>query len=559
MKHGAPPLLALLATAAPLAAQSNAVPGMDVELGGLGTGLGVLQQFGQPELWGRIGDYPEGTIGVTFATTACNVGTVDVAWEQAKGTPMGDDHPYIASLVARESAGRMVQISDYSSVKHAYVALTDEQCGGTCNQLFPGGGGDVLGQGCSDTYDVFTNGYRYWLAPASEIDPWEGHWSPFRTHFDRGDPDVGFPENSDGERSLTEFQVANLDVLAHRVQVRDEELDVPDSDFYYQGYYVVRGEPEANRENNLRSRDLHVAFDGEWVLTDGDEESPGTVLSRWSGASISSNTNGDDDGRVYLAARVTGPVNGLYHYEYAVHNRDADRGVGELRIPLCPQSSLSGVGFRDIDTDAGNDWDIARAPSALVFSTALNPVRWNSIYNFWFDSDAAPEPGALEYAPHDPGPGASSVSIPCDLVPTGQYQFQVGAGCSFGTPPAVHADGAPAKAELGNATYAAVVTGNDPGALVLPLAGLVQGALQLGLDCELMMVGGIQLLPLVTADLDGVATVPLPIPSTPVFEGLAFTFQAASLRAAGPLSGVWDLSGAMRVRVGNGTAGCPGE
>ena len=58
----------------------------------------------------------------------------------------------------------------------------------------------------------------------------------------------------------------------------------------------------------------------------------GTVLNRWTGAEIGSNTNGDDDGRVYVGITATDLGTGMFHYEYAIHNRDNLRGIGKFTI-----------------------------------------------------------------------------------------------------------------------------------------------------------------------------------------------------------------------------------
>ena len=116
---------------------------------------------------------------------------------------------------------------------------------------------------------------------------------------------------------------------------------------------------------------------------------------------ITSNTNGNpdagpSDGRVYVAVKVTGPTNGKYHYEYAVHNRDNKGGVGVFRVPSCPSAIVSGVGFHDVDVpaSAANDWTFANNGSELTWTApAGNSLRWNMLFNFWFDSDAAPGRG----------------------------------------------------------------------------------------------------------------------------------------------------------------------
>ena len=131
-------------------AQSNAIPGLDVRLGE----LGPIQALGRRA--------EGGVNGIAFLTTACNVGTVTVPWIDGDSTvPMGDDHPWIAFLVARYDGQRLVQISDRSYVKHGFFAQSNSNC--TPCTPPPGPTGTFLGVGCSDTYGTSSNGDNFWL------------------------------------------------------------------------------------------------------------------------------------------------------------------------------------------------------------------------------------------------------------------------------------------------------------------------------------------------------------------------------------------------------------
>ena len=118
-----------------------------------------------------------------------------------------------------------------------------------------------------------------------------------------------------------------------------------------------------------------------------------------------------DDGRVFVGLSVTGPVDGFYRYEYTLHNRDNVRGIGALRIPLCPGARVRAAGFRDIDTNAANDWSATASAGELVFASLGAHQPWNTLYNFWFESDAAPGDTTLVLDEGLPGPGAPSVLV----------------------------------------------------------------------------------------------------------------------------------------------------
>lgn len=357
-------------------AQSNAIPGTDVKLGALGP----------TQVFTHQGTFPNGMIATSVATTSCNVGTVNVPWQAA----MDPDHPFISFLYARESSGRFEQISDKSYVKHGFFALSSSQCTACQNPS----DGTFLGVGCSDTYSSSNNGDNFWLGPPEEIDPWLGTWNPVCSHFDAGEPDVGPPNNCNGLRSLSQAQADALGPVGHRVQIQDADLNVAGASFYVAGQYVIEGEPSANRLNNLGSRTLLVSWTGStWSTSASGTLLEGSILKRWNSATVNSNTNGLDDGRLWVATKVTALGGGQWHYEYAVHNQDNRRGVGALRIPTAPGAVVSNVGFGDIDANVGNDWSATQVGSEFVFSTGNAPLEWNTIYNFWFDCDVAPLSG----------------------------------------------------------------------------------------------------------------------------------------------------------------------
>ncbi|HUR28240.1 MAG TPA: hypothetical protein VM509_08630 [Planctomycetota bacterium] len=387
-------LALVLGSAAPLLAQSNTIPGLDVKLGILGN----LQ------VYGHGGTFPNGYTAMAMSTTSCNVGTVDVPWLAT----MQANHPLIAFLAVRESNGRFQQISDRSYVKHGFFALSNSQCTPCQNPS----NGTFLGIGCSDTYGTGNNSDQFYLGPPSEIDPWLGTWVPACSYFDAGDPAAGAPQNCDGNRSLTSGQVSAFPFEKHRVVMKDADLNVAGATFYYQGAYVVRAEAESNRTNNMVSNRMNVSWTGSaWNLTSAGTSVEGSVLQRWSGSTLSSGANVPNDGRVYVAVKVTGPVSGVFRYEYAFHNRDNLRGIGGIHIPKSPAASVSNIGFSDIDGIPGTDWAISQSATEITVTTPNNPLAWNTIYNVWFDSNTAPLPDNVTLDEFAAGSGAPSFTV----------------------------------------------------------------------------------------------------------------------------------------------------
>jgi hypothetical protein len=371
------PLLAL-----PALAQANQNPLVDVE----------ILQVRKIQVVGRAGTYPNGASAISFESTVCNVGQVPIPWMG----PMDEDHPKFAFLVTRLFNGRMQQVSDRSYVKHGVAAGNSSNCG--CCILPPGQIGASLGVGCGDVYDVGINSLQLVLSPPDEIDPWLGTWQNACSYFDRGDPAVPPPLDCDSQRSLTQAQVAQFGPLKNRVVVDDADLDAPGALFYLQCQFVTEGEPEAARWDSLGARQFTAAFDGTtWQLSESSAFQFGSALEQWSGARVTSATNGADDGRVYVAVSVSGPTQGFYHYEYALHDRDNARAVRALHLPLCPGARVRGFGFHDVDDDASNDWTATVGSGEIVFESSTSPLRWNTIYNIWFDSDAAATPARCSW------------------------------------------------------------------------------------------------------------------------------------------------------------------
>lgn len=528
------------------AAQSNLIPGTDVA-------LGLLDDI---SAIGRQGSFPNGVSGAAMSTTSCNFGSVEVPWFAA----MDEDHPFIAFIVTREDAdGRLRQISDRSAVKHGFFALQNNQCGLGCQ---PGAGfGDYLGVGCSDTYGISTNGDKFHLGPADEVDPWLGEWDAFCSYFDLGLN----PGTCDASRSFTQSQAQSLGPVGTRINLRDQDLidTSGNATFAYQAQYVVRGEPEAVRGNNLGWKEMTAQWTGNsWDL---DEKTSafthGSILDSWNGADVHSATNGSDDGRVYVAAKVSGPRAGKWHYEYALHNRDNARGIAEVRIPFCASAPPSDFGFSDIDGDALNDWTAAIVGNELVFTApAGNGLAWNTIYNLWFDCAAAPETTQVDLVQDLPGAGAGAFSVAA-LTPTRAILSDLGPGCAAsGNPPRLVVAGANSLPELGNPTFGIGVLDQTGSAFGYLFYSPLSAATPLPPSCTAYLGGTfgieVQILSTGTASPGGATFHPLPIPNNPIYEGAELTLQALSINVGGPFAGLADLSNGARLRVGSSTSGC---
>ena len=525
-------VFAVLGLLGALSAQSNTIAGLD----------GALDLIEDPWYFGRRGAaHPNGEIGIAYSYYVCNRGTAQIQW-QGPGNgpaPMATNHPLWAFLVARESDGRMVQITDDRTyVKHASGASNSTRCTPCQNP----GTNTVLGVGCSDAYGQNTNANRFSLGPRDEIDPWLGTWNPIHSYFDRGDPDVGPPANADGVRSLSG---TFSDPVKNRVTLSEQDLMVAGR-FYYSMDFIVQGERADLRGDNIGYREMTPTWNGSvWSFPNAFPFAHGSVLSAWQGASVSSARNGNDDGTFYVAVVVTGPVAGLWHYEYAVHNVDNRRGAATLRIPLCPSIAVANAGFRDIDGDPLDDWTSSRVGGELVFSANTNALQWNQLFNFWFDCASAPVSGTVTLDEALPGTGALQVGVATQVPGTPTLVAVLGPGC--GTPlPAVSANGAPVLAN--SAFGVAVVTG--PLAPVILFASTSSGNQTLAPGCTQYLGGTSFETVFLVTDGAGRALFPVPVPSALLLDGQSMYWQAAQIVSGGVVLGGLTISNGLQTRVG---------
>jgi hypothetical protein len=518
---------------------------------------GALSSISSAQVQGRRGAaYPNGEMALAFQNNLYNPGSVPVEWRSSTTNPMSIDHPMFGFLVAREIGGRLVQISDWSYCKHAFVSTNS---GAGCQS--PPNGGAQLGVNCSDIYSSSNNGSRTYLGPPWEINPFTGVWTSVGSYFDIGDPaQAGYPAPADNVRSIN-TSVAGSDSVKNRVIIKETDIQGGvTSGLYFQIHVISQGEPIENRTNtgsytnigNTMLRPFTLTWNGtSWTGTATGSATFGTVLSGWTGATITTGQNGGGawnntfDGRFQIAVKVTGPVNGFWHYEYAVMNIDNAGGSMAFRLPVCPTARVQNIGFRDIDGNPLNDWTSSVSGGEIVWSApGGNSQRWNQLFNFWFDSDTAPAAGnaTIDQATLQPG-AALSLTVPTQ-VPTLQTAIYLGDGC--GTPSMTIAPNS--VASVGNNAWGLAVQ-SAPSTPFVIVFSLPSPSFFITPGCEVFLnvlangtVGnGI-------TDGSGQGFVALPV--NPAWAPVDANFQAASLIASPPVLGLFGLSNGLQVRFG---------
>jgi len=352
--------------------------------------LGGLNQIAQVA---HDGTYPGGTAALSMATTACNLGLTDVPWL----APMQVNHPVIAMALYRLLDGRFEQIG-VSWLKHGFYALSNDDCS-VCRHPSDG---TFLGVGCSDTYGVINNQDRNYLGPRSEVDPFTAVWTCLGSHFAGGQPDCVRRHTGSGHGPLD-----------HRLNALDSDLDLPGAAYFYEADYLVRG--DADLENNIGSRVCTMSWNGSvWQFSTPSSDNPlvnGPAINRWGDLRT---TGGVDstDGYFTLAVAVSDAGGGLYHYEYALFNRNSALGAHSFSVPV-GDAVISNLGFHDSDYDAADDWAATLDGGVLTWATddfetnpQANALGYDLLYNFRFDADAPPGDVDAEVAlfrPHVPG------------------------------------------------------------------------------------------------------------------------------------------------------------
>jgi hypothetical protein len=241
------------------------------------------------------------------------------------------------------------------------------------------------------------------------------------------------------------------------------------------------------------------------------------------------------------------------------------RAVRAFALPMCAGAQVLNAGFRDIDQDANNEWSFSSFGSQMRWETLsfglsqnANSLKWNSVFNFWFDSDAAPVPGTASLDAYRPGLGASFFGV-ATTVPAALYNVSMGPGCGSPTP-ALVATGSPARATLGNGSFGLSCSQLTPSAACWFFMSPTPANVPLGgPGCTLYLGAlpgqGLVWFP-VNANASGVAALTTPVPNLPILEGGSIYVQVAATASPGAIMGL-NLSNGLRIRLGSNIGPCP--
>lgn len=349
---------------------------------------------------GSLGDSSAYAVG----TESCNRGDWPVEWVSAGAG--SNKHPVIAQNLYRLKDGRMEQLGQ-SWLKHGFLSVNGSACD-TCT--YPPNGSSQLGVGCSDPYSAGLNGSQGNLGPRSEVNAFTGEFPvPF------SEPDGG-----------------SFNTLSGRVVVDTDDVTPAlnaGALYFIEGQYVTQDDAAwGNAVNNASHRkvtvggSLSLSFDGPThealpAIYAWNTEDPTVTVRR---------VDVPSEGSFFIAYKVSDNGNGTWRYEYALFNLNSHRSARSFAIPIEADTVVSNVGFHDVDSHSGEpydltDWTMTVDGGAgwITWSTDdfatnenANALRWGTMYNFWFDADAAPQGGGAQIGLFRTGsPGSIEESV----------------------------------------------------------------------------------------------------------------------------------------------------
>ena len=333
-----------------------------------------------------------GVRAYSIGTTACNKGTTPANW-----IDNSVNHPVISTSLYKIENGRMTQLG-VAFVKHSWAALQQNACGFGCG---PGGSWQALGPGCSDPYSASLNAAQTDLGPRFEINAFTGEF-PWPPTF----------INQTGSATFKRLQVPSTSVVSSTAQ------------FFAEGQYTARDDALAGNQFNNTSYRRYLINQSNFSMTGSGgtvRETPAIFAWQLHGNGpnqpdptvMISQVDVPSEGRFHLASKAVDLGNGMWRYEYAIHNQNSHRSAGSISVPA--NTGASNFGFNGISYHSGEP--ISNAPwtanddgAKVTWSTesfSINPnanaVRWATMYNFWFETSSPPTTGQVEIGLFRPG------------------------------------------------------------------------------------------------------------------------------------------------------------
>jgi len=351
--------------------------------------------------WGQTG----GIAAYNVATQSCNEGNAQLDWFDSGGDTR---HPVISQNMFRLKDGRFEHIGQ-SWLKHGFCAVNEFESGcGPCQSTSC----DTLGVGCADTY-----------------------WATLNDGA--GGRSKRFVNATTGTHQDSTPGPTGLTTIRGRLQVDVSDIDPaqnPGAEWFIEGHYITADDAQfGNARNNATWRRLNVIAVGN-VNGGGLSQRRNPAIFAWQDQDASveihevTNTEGGITTYFFVASRVTLIGPNTWAYEYAIQNLNSDQSAGSFRVPYGAGTTVSNVGFHDVDYHSGDpyslaDWGSLDTGGTILWETQsfaananANAIRWGTLYNFRFTADAPPTTGTATLGLFKPGAN-SNLSVPNLQVP----------------------------------------------------------------------------------------------------------------------------------------------
>ncbi len=360
-------------------------PARGEDLGTIGPDL-ISADITSVRRWGQVDDIT----AFSFGIVACNAGDDVISWMATTSS-----HPVSGQNLYRLKNGRFEQVGQ-SWLLHGFFALQGSFCFTDCVPT----AGTTLGVHCSTSNSSGITGSHAVLGPRHEVDPAQGVF-------------------------LFPFSEPPVDAtIGRRLQVHDADLDPtlnPSASYFAEIHFVSEDDSSAgNQDNNAAWREATVTgtaptFDLQ--LTGATVEKQSAIFA-WKVADpdvLLSTVKVSGDGRFILGSKATSLGGDRWAYEYALYNMNSHRSAGSFSVPTLSSSSVTQIGFHDVDYHSGEpfddtDWPGIMANGSVFWETETfatdpdaNALRWGTLYNFRFESDAPPVSGAATIGLFRPG------------------------------------------------------------------------------------------------------------------------------------------------------------
>ena len=341
--------------------------------------------------YGSVGDRSAFAVG----TYSCNIGTEPLEWISSNNL-----HPVISQNLYQIKNGVIKQLGQ-SWLKHGFFALQNNLCCPTCDS----GSSSYLGVGCADPYSAGLNGSQSGLGPKFEVNPHTGVYPYPATDLN----DTG---NS----------------IYKRLQARHSDL-AQGGQFVVEGQYIAQDDAASGNQNNNSSwRPVGISGTGtNWSMSlQGSTQREDPAIRAWKYYDDSVELVDhqlQQDGLVIVGCKVIENSTGSWTYHYAIQNLNSERAIRSFTVPITPGANVSNVDFHDVDYHSGEpfdstDWSAQVTSNSVQWSTGTyasnqnaNALRWGTLYNYSFTTDASPDNGSVLLGLFKPGPGPDVESV----------------------------------------------------------------------------------------------------------------------------------------------------